>query len=183
VYILLEVYVLSILESKYIMNCSRCQEEKTQDEMSVRSRSKKTYKKYCKKCAALMTKEYIKRNPRDTKKDYQVLKSKLQENTDYTIRYWCSSWKQRKGDRFAGRKEIPLDTLVYMVKDAMVKFPYLSCCQNKPLWQTPSVDRIDSSKPYSVDNIIVIPLWLNSAKLDMSLDKIHELMKDYIHSF
>lgn len=162
------------------MKCNRCQEEKTTEEMSVRSHAKKTYKKYCKKCASSITKEYRKRNPRDTKKDYQVLKSKLQENTDYTIRYWCNSWKQRKGDRFAGRKDIPLDTLVYMVKDAMVKFPYLSCCQNKSLWQTPSVDRIDSSKPYSVDNIVVIPLWLNSAKLDMPIEKLHELMRDYL---
>lgn len=162
------------------MKCYRCQEEKTLGEMSVRCHKKKTYKTYCKKCANEMAKEYRKRNPPDTKKQYETLKEKLKENSDSTIRYWCSSWKQRKGERFEGRKDIPLDTLHLMVKEAMIKFPYLSCCQGKPLWATPSIDRIDSNKPYSADNIQVIPLWLNSAKLDMSMEKLHELMRDYL---
>lgn len=148
--------------------------------MSVRCHKKKTYKTYCKKCANEIAKKYRQRNPPDTKKQYETLKEKLKENSDFTIRYWCSSWKQRKGERFEGRKDIPLDTLYIMVKEAMIKFPYLSCCQGKPLWATPSIDRIDNNKPYSADNIQVIPLWLNSAKLDMPIEKLHELMRDYL---
>lgn len=46
-----------------------------------------------------------------------------------------------------------------------------------------SIDRIDSSKPYSDDNIQVIPLWLNMAKLNKSIDFLVPYLRDFSNRF
>lgn len=44
-----------------------------------------------------------------------------------------------------------------------------------------SLDRVDSSKDYSdIANLRVIPLWLNSAKLQMSDSELNNLMKHHL---
>jgi len=168
----------------YTMKCSRCQEEKTLEEMAVRNKKKGSYKTWCKKCATIETRQWRERHPERATKlgrfQYEKNKARKMSDNDYAIRQWCSDWKKRPGEKFEGRASIGLDFLVSLMKDGIKKFPYLHCRPGRSLWETPSVDRIDASKPYSEDNIVVIPLWLNSAKLDMPLEKLHGLMREYL---
>ena len=152
--------------------------------MAVRNKKKGLYKTWCKKCASKETKEWRLKHPEryENLKNEQYKKNKARKmsDNDYAIRQWCSNWKKRQGDRFEGRSSIGLDFLVSLMEESIKRFPYIHCRPGRSLWETPSVDRIDPSKPYSEDNIVVIPLWLNSAKLDMPLEKLHDLMKDYL---
>jgi hypothetical protein len=183
---MLEGIVLSVIHvGDYIMQCSRCQEQKSLEEMAVRNKAKGSYKTWCKKCASKETKEWREKQPlerlkKQQKKQYAKHKSRKITDDEYAIRVWCSNWRRRQGARFSSRLSIDIDYLVSLMKDAIKKYPYLHCRPSRSLWETPSVDRIDSSKPYSEDNIVVIPLWLNSAKLDMPLEKLHELMREYL---
>ena len=170
------------------MKCSKCQEEKSLEEMSIRNKNEikiyKKYKTYCKKCSSNLTKEWRNKNPDKVKKlnkiAYEKIKISIDNNIDYAINYWCDHWINRSGNQFYSRKNINKNHLIALCQNALKIYPYLKFQQNKEKWETPSVDRIDSSKPYTNDNITVIPLWLNSAKLDMDINQLHKLIKHYI---
>ena len=171
------------------MRCSKCQEKKTKNEMSVRDAKAKTdskkYKTYCKSCASKITKQWKNKLSDEEKQQkhktaYSKRKEKLKYDLDYSIRHWTSSCKKRQGKRFEGRKNLSTEHIVQLCYEALEKFPYISFFQGKEKYQTPSLDRIDNSIPYSDDNVRVIPLWLNSAKLDMTDDKLNELILHYM---
>jgi hypothetical protein len=172
------------------MFCTICKQEKSKNEMSIRDKNAKTdgtkYKNYCKKCASEITKKWrSKKTPEElkglNKRHYRKNKKRIQEDENYAIRCWVHSCKSRGNTSgFESRKDLCTEHLIELCHEALKKFPYLVFKQGKEKWQTPSLDRIDSNLPYSNDNVRIIPLWLNSALLDMSDSKLHELMVDYL---
>jgi hypothetical protein len=97
------------------------------------------------------------------------------------VKIWCRRWLNSSGKtRNPGRKDISFDFLYNKCIESMKLFPYMTFKNiiedggRKAFYA--SVDRIDSSKIYSEDNIVVIPLWLNSAKLDMTIDELKEVI-------
>ena len=56
-------------------------------------------------------------------------------------------------------------------------FPYMTFrIQDGPKAFLASIDRIDCSKGYTEKNVVVVPMWLNSAKLDLSWVEIRDIM-------
>lgn len=174
-----------------LLRCILCQEDKSPSEMAKTNKKyiKSGYKNYCKKCSALRE---LKRRSKFSKQKKQELSlqsykthtNKIQSDLNYAIKSWCLRWRNRiKGvsKHEESKKNVSKEKLIELANIALKKFPYLKFSNNKEKWETPSVDRIDSSKEYSDDNIQIIPLWLNSAKLDMSENKLIELMKSYLN--
>lgn len=150
---------------------------------------KKGYRNYCKKCATAKEKTRKQNFSEEKKKKlskiyYKTQLNKISEDLDYAIKTWCSRWKNgnKCGNKYqSSKKNVSQKKLIELSNTALKNFPYLKFSNNKEKWETPSVDRIDSSREYSDDNIQIIPLWLNSAKLDMSENKLIELMKLYLN--
>ena len=139
-------------------------------------------KTICKSCHAKKNKEWWNNLSQDEKykrnrKHYISNKNIMEKNSndiDFCIREWVLRWQRRsdKSNKFVGRKNLITDDLVILAKQGLKKFPYMDFsivnknCK-KAFWA--SVDKIDSSKDYSdINNLQFIPLWLNSAKLDLS---------------
>ena len=149
----------------------------------------------CKSCHAQKNKEWwnnlsTEEKRRRNKKNYishkKIIEKKSSEDIDFCIIQWILRWQQRsdKNNRFAGRKELVINDLVELAKHGLKVFPYMDFSivnkhSKKAFWA--SVDKIDPSKDYSdIKNLQFVPLWLNSAKLDLMEQELNELMISYL---
>ena len=95
------------------------------------------------------------------------------------INKWAMQNRNRASEnRFKQRKDLDLENLKLLCYKARELFPYITFNnrrdgRNSQTWA--SIDRVDPTKPYSDDNIIVVPLWLNSAKLDSSYPELFDI--------
>lgn len=110
---------------------------------------------------------------------------------DEQIILWCKrsmvrkNTKKSKGAKLLQtRKNLTVEILKPLCYEALKKFPYMiflyykgSSCR----LDLASLDRIDSSKDYTnIQNLRVIPLWLNLAKSNASDQELNKRIKQYI---
>lgn len=164
--------------------CSTCKIEKELSEFGYDKRTKDNKRYQCKKCTRDYNNNWINNNKEKYKKtyykNYSIHKDKARNDKDYSIKAWAMKWRstRRKIKFMASRKNVSLDYLIELANKALLIFPYLQFAfGNKNKAYTASVDRIDSKKPYSNDNIKIIPFWLNSAKLDLNEEEFKELIR------
>lgn len=167
-----------------ILCCKHCGESNL-DLLCKDNKRKSGKRRICKKCHANYNKiNNLKRKNKiqTTGKIYYLkTKEKLLTNEDFQIKNFCLKFKNRKRLNFS--KKIELNILIQKCKEGKEKFPYMTFYNHKKLAFRASVDRIDSSKDYTKENIQIIPLWLNSGKLDMSMDDFHLLITNYYEKF
>lgn len=162
--------------------CIYCKETKLEQEFV---RYKTTIRNECKRCKANAERkrrqnrseqEQKELNQRNYKRQKELLPKR---STDQLINLWCTRQLKRKN---LNRSSLSREFLIDQCKLARRKFKYIvfDLSQTRYRGLLASIDRIDSSKGYTEDNIQVIPLWLNSAKLDLPIDYLHELMESYL---
>lgn len=156
--------------------CHKCKKLVINNEMTKRGT-------YCKKChsnnekerRSKMSSDEIKENSRKSYKKYRQKYAEITDE-DEMIRLWVLKWRTANGKtRHNGRKNISFDFLFLKCKQSLKVFPYMTF---KNILEEgtkraffASVDRINPASEYSESNIVVVPLWLNSAKLDMTVDE------------
>lgn len=173
--------------------CKRCLIEKSLDDFSDSKQNGNIYKKAnCKECRNIIEKEHRDKIDINTKREkykkvYKQQLERIKIDKEYDIRKWATIWKARPKENpyrlvqqkfLDSRKDIPLEELIRLAKIAYEKFPYMQFAYKTKLkLYTASVDRIDSNKPYTLDNIKVVPFWLNSAKLNGTFDELLGLIE------
>lgn len=172
--------------------CYKCKREDIPREDMAISGGK--IRNVCRKCRCIeeqerrsrRTPEKIERLKIESKQKYREqveLISSLdefkEEDLEFLINKWVIKNKNRVTEkRFKQRKVLDSDNLKFLCYKARELFPYITFNnkrdgRNSQTWA--SIDRVDPTKPYSDDNIIVVPLWLNSAKLDSSYQELFDL--------
>lgn len=109
-----------------------------------------------------------------------------QNDIDFCVRKWIMKWKNRwvESDFLASRKNLDIDQLIILAKQGLEKFPYMDFSIDKKSKQAywASVDRIDSDLDYSnINNLQFVPFWLNSAKMDLSINELKEVMRQFLY--
>lgn len=166
--------------------CTVCKSSKNKDEMCM---SKGKARGMCKECHAIEEKERWTKKPQEERqhiaKQYHKNFTKKRKEGYYSdeeiLHKWCLrnvNRKKLKGGR--DRENLSLETLKRLCNKSVELFPYISFNNFEDTgdkWAWASIDRIDPSRGYSDDNIVVVPLWLNSAKLDTTYTHLFELIK------
>lgn len=96
------------------------------------------------------------------------------------IKYWAIRWLRRikwKKDRSDVDSDITVKYLINKYKQAKKKYPKLTT-EPGLLWSV-SVDRIDNNKHYKKGNIQIIPMFLNSAKSNFTMEEINAAIEEY----
>lgn len=117
--------------------------------------------------------------------DYYKRKEKRKSgdfSLDEIINHWCNRTLSKQGLKSnRTRCAVSKDLLKTLCHRSIEHFPYITFNNFTGVggkWHWASIDRIDSTKGYTDDNIVVIPLWLNSAKLDTTFNNLLDLIKD-----
>lgn len=170
--------------------CTRCKE--SFDDPVLMCWVKGEVRRRCKKChseeekvrRSKKTKEELK-SLSDTHyktklKKLSVLDEENPQDLEYAISRWCTVNINRNSEkRFKSRKDLNREQLKELCYKAKELFPYITFNNSRKgeytsaFWA--SLDRVNPNKPYADDNIIVVPLWLNSAKLDSSYEEMFNL--------
>lgn len=89
--------------------------------------------------------------------------------------------RNKKFKKFESRSTLSKEGLIIKCFEAFQKFPEINFCfsKNDNRSNMASLDKIDAHKPYSDDNVEVLPLWLNSAKLDSSKEELYKKIIDF----
>ena len=175
--------------------CSTCKEIKQEHEMCF---VKGKMRNKCKSChtrdntinRAKKSDEHLKEV---SKRTYRKRKERISSGfytEDELIRIWCRKARTKSGLKNSRTREnLSVGVLYEKALIAKQMFPYITFNNsrlNNDHHNWASLDRIDSSKGYEDDNVIIVPLWLNSAKLNMTykqlLDLISTIPTDYLLS-
>ena len=176
------------------IRCFKCKEFKNKDFFQ---KCKDGYKTICKKCHSESEINRLSKISREKKretsvKEYNKIKEKRKKAAlnelpiEESIKIWIDNVIKRKcsGGKFSSRKNLCRKNLMEKCLKAKELYPYIVFCYVEGLGlkrsMIASLDKIDSLKEYSDDNIQVIPLWLNSAKLDLNQDELDDLIISYI---
>lgn len=170
--------------------CTKCQQEKSVKDFVMK---KKKPRSVCKACHAAYQREYNKKCDPELKKA-RNLRSQEQQKTrrkeicsgerpiEEQIDYWAKKMLHR-----SNRKELSLEVVKKLALQAKQKFPYLKFgylrSRSKNCGYSASIDRINPELGYTNDNIQIIPLWLNSAKLTLSEQELRKLMNHYLKNY
>lgn len=170
---------------KLLYRCYKCEREDIEkDKMSV---SNGKIRNICKACRcneeknrrAKKTKEELKeisaKHYRTQIERFAALDEFDPEEIEIVIHRWAVKNRIRNSEsKFKQRMNLDLENLKMLCYKAREIFPYITFNNKRSKdskWDTftwASIDRIDPTLPYRDDNILVVPLWLNSAKLDFS---------------
>ncbi len=162
-------------------HCRSCDREKPINEMCIG-------KLLCKKCHCVNEKKRRDSwSDEERKIQYKRIhklakdakhKLSLSSDTLKKINFWIKNIFQRarESKQFESRKTISEEILREKCLESLKKFPEINFCfiagSGSLRADMASLDRIDCSKPYSDENIQIIPLWLNSAKLDLTEEEL-----------
>lgn len=125
-------------------------------------------------------KSYGKRNPEIGKAAYKRWVDKNRGTVTFAQRSMLNQARRRS-------KASGLDFTI-SIGDIIRVWPDDNCCPalgfgldltGKNRWHSPSLDRIDSSRGYTPDNIIVVSYRANSIKQDSTLDELEALLAFY----
>lgn len=158
--------------------CSHCKQEK---EFSLFNKCKTTkdgLQNYCKECAAAKRKRLRKENPEKTKEAWNKYRSKMKQDKRYRLSCLLNSSKARAAEK---QREHTLT-----LEDLLDLYPKDNCCPVygfELIWgdsgfreTSPSIDRIDSSKGYTKDNVQIISWKANRLKSYATLEDLEILV-------
>lgn len=99
--------------------------------------------------------------------------------------YWAKRTLKRAltGGRYQSRSIVPLNTLITLALKGLKKFPYMNFSSIRgvdKIADRASLDKINPKGQYLVDNIRVVPLWLNMAKCDLTESEFKSRLKQYL---
>lgn len=168
------------------IKCRRCGESR----LDYLVKKKEGHRRICKPCHNKSEKERRNRKEQENpalkdkrqsyaREAYKQRRKQIEEDPDARIRFWAAQWRStpRQG---RDRSQVTQDKLVELTYEGLKKFPYMRVLEKDKMYITASVDRIDSSKGYTDDNIQVIPYWLNSAKMNMEEEELLIYMKHFL---
>ena len=168
------------------IKCRHCGESR----LDYLTKKKGGYRTICKPCHNKYEKERRKlkeqENPelkdkrlREGRDAYKRKREQIEKDPDAKIRFWAAQWRNtpREG---RDRSQVTQDRLVELTYEGLKKFPYMRVLEKDKTYITASVDRIDSRKGYTDDNIQVIPYWLNSAKMNMEEIELRSYIKHFL---
>lgn len=183
--------------------CYVCKEIKTFEECVPNSDPKRSTipcRNHCKECNRKKSKDHyqnLNKEEKEKKKTYfkkNYYRSKERLNSlslDEQIIRWCkhsvsrSAYFDTKQKSLNSRKDLNIEELKKLCYEGLEKYPYMTFLNLKSeknnILNWASLDRIDSSKDYSdINNLQIIPLWLNSAKLNQSEEELQIKIIHYI---
>lgn len=140
-------FKLMIIETK---KCSSCQFDKSFDEMIKSKVNKNGIGSYCKDCMKIKSINFREKNPIQ-----QMLSN-------------CKSSAKRRNIVF----DLQLEDLVIPTYCKYLGIQLEFNVGNGLLPQTPSIDRIDTNKGYTKDNIQIISHKANALKSDLNIDTL-----------
>lgn len=152
--------------------CRKCNEFKDLIFFSIHN-GKRT--NVCKNCANL-----TKKNQREQKRSL-FKESGDVNDLQFFINWWASKTRGKGTlDKFRDRRNLSKDYLILLAEEGLRKFPYLDFANiTNKIGYRASLDRIDPNKTYEEANVQVIPMWLNSAKIDLTEQEFHEKLDHY----
>lgn len=169
------------------VKCTTCSTDKFPEKMSYHL-GRVTHT--CLDCFRLQSRE--KRRalpPRERRKlnQYNAKQTKLKREsiTDEAqlVVMWakrCLSHKGRKEGYFSTRALLTIDDLIRLAEHAKKIFPYIIFSGRGKREFFASLDRIDSTRGYELENVQIIPYWLNVAKCKLTMFELRELMRDFL---
>lgn len=160
--------------------CRIC--EKSKQDIYFVSGGNNTRRNICKKCHKEYNAKWRKSNLKKCKlqankryKKFQKLKKSGKLSIEKQITFWSNQNAQR-----SNRPRICLKYLKKLCFKSVKKYPYIDFSATKKKGYWASIDRINPNKGYEKGNIRIIPLWLNSAKLDLSIRELNGVMNEYL---
>jgi len=174
------------LYDKNMYYCKMCKSFKTK-ELYCFAKGKSKY--ICKKCHASREKnrrlEFTEEQKIDNEKRAKLSYEKQRYNfscLDKTdpklIHKWVNRNKSRKDLKSKKIRRLEYNFLKKKLEEAMKIFPYMILRKTDgPKAFLASIDRIDPTLDYSEDNVVVVPLWFNSGKLDLQINEFLDMIK------
>ena len=139
--------------------CTKCGEEKSLDEFYKREISKDGKRSFCKECEKILARKFLKEN-----------------RLKYPIKYLINGAKHR-----AKKKGIPFDLTENDLKIPEIclvfKKPFIYGCGRQDF--SPSIDRIDNTKGYLKDNVIVVSMKANQIKNNATIEELQIVANFY----
>lgn len=175
------------MQDKQQYHCYKCKKTDIPKELMAFAKGK--CRNICKACRCIEELERRSRTPKEkltenSTKYYNNHKQRManldeftEEGLEIAIHKWAIKNRNRSSERkFKQRLNLSLENLKMLCYKAREIFPYITFINKRESTETyanwASIDRIDSKLPYSDDNIIVVPMWLNSAKLDATYEVV-----------
>lgn len=173
--------------------CRICEENKTWEEMTKNRTKPLGVNSECKACRRQMGRDYYKsldvgvRSARDKSAYKRGREKYLQCDDEYLIiKHWVDHQCRRRSEKrpqYAGRRQLDKKLLFMMCLESKMHFPYITFKNIREDaqdtgWKWASLDRIDSTQPYSNDNVCIVPMWLNSAKMNMKYEELFNLLQE-----
>lgn len=166
--------------------CARCKRELAFEMFNTRSNGKPDC--YCKPCRPIIFHNW-RMNNLDKERQRQKLyrrnnKVKVQEQRKEYNKRWNARLKSRfiRWQRGAGQRDIPFDLTLEQLESMPLICYYtgetLTLEGNK--WNTISLDRLDSSKGYTKDNVVYCCVFVNLMKHELSYDQLIDTCKSIL---
>ena len=149
--------------------CNKCGELKTHSEFHKDKNRKDMLYCFCKICRIQESQQYTKKH----KKEISIYMRNYREK-NYKIILLKEA--KRRANRAMIEFNIDIEDIKFPDKCPVLGIPIFIKQGKGRLPNTPSIDRIDNTKGYSKDNIIIVSWRANNLKSDAS---IHELKKVY----
>lgn len=133
-------------------------------------------RKICKKCRNKTKGDSIRKRIASGEMDFDV-----------RLNHWMNQTRLKDG-----RRHLSKSFLKEKAMEALEKFPYIRFLHKCPgVGQknnsyhpfSASLDKIDPKLGYDEDNVQVIPMWLNEAKLNSSMEELIPLLRDFIDNY
>jgi CRISPR/Cas system Type II protein with McrA/HNH and RuvC-like nuclease domain len=142
--------------------CSTCKVEKSLFDFTANKSQKTGYMTYCKDCNSIRNQKYRKET------------ATVERACKRVFSYLSRRVKEKKLDL-----DFDVDYLMYLYHKQQGVCVYTgdSLALQSGLYNTLSVDRIDSSKGYIKDNVCLVTWRVNNCKQDLSLKDFHDLCK------
>jgi len=171
----MSVYLGTVLKTKF---CSSCKEEKFLSEFTLNKAAKDGLQYKCKSCDLFYQTKRRKEKAEDLKNYSRTYQKKRREAFDYRLQMLLNASKQRA--KLKNREH----TLT--LQDLKDKYPSDNKCPvfgfdlefNSAGFRetSPSIDRIDSTKGYTLDNIQIISWKANRLKSYATLEDLEILV-------
>lgn len=156
--------------------CTKCDTSKNSLEFYPSQRKDRGICKICWRDCPSQSKEGVKKY-----KDKNIDKVKLWKQRDYNKnrkQYLWSGARKRAIDNGL-EFNITVDDIVFPNICPILSIPIIIDCGHGNNWNSPSIDRIDNTKGYTKDNIVIISHKANNLKNDASNEELIKIYEFY----
>jgi hypothetical protein len=94
-----------------------------------------------------------------------------------TIEYKLLKYARKRSIEFNREFSIELSDIIIPTYCPILNIPLVSSCGGNPTNNSPSLDRIDSSKGYIKGNVKIISMRANRLKQDSSIDELRSIIR------